>query len=149
MTKRDEIDDLSKRVAQLEAQLAAAEPLLRDTNRLAALAEQANRLNQATESALRDLREQAEPLGIGKPRFEVALRTVYLADTPGYVSMVFRSGRTGTVQILAGPTDPPTEPVSFPGDSYVGGFIRRGEFWTVSVRSSGNPAFQGTFTPIP
>lgn len=144
MAKRDEIDMLTRRVTQLESQLAAAEPLLRDANHLAALAEQANRLNHATESALRDLLEQSP--GIGKPRFEVALNTVYLADSPGYVSMVFRSGRTGSVQILAGPTDPPTEPVSFPGDTYVGGFIRRGEFWTVST--PGKPAFQGTFTPI-
>jgi hypothetical protein len=37
--------------------------------------------------------------------------------------------------------------VSFPGDTYVGGFIRRGEFWT--VYSSGKPAFMGTFTPVP
>ncbi len=147
MTKRDEIDMLTRRVSQLESQLAAAEPLLRDTNHLTALAEQANRLNHATEAALRDLLEQTAHVGIGRPRFEVALNTVYRADHPGYVSMVFRGGRTGSVQILAGPTDPPTEPVSFPGDSYVGGFVRRGEFWMVS--SSGKPGFRGTFTPIP
>ena len=149
MTKRDEIDRLTTRVTQLESQLAqvlaAVGPLVSDTNHLTALAQQASRLNHATEAALRDLLEQ--PTGIGRPRFEVALNTVYRADYPGYVSMVFRSGRTGSVQILAGPTDPPTEPVSFPGDTYVGGFIRRGEFWTVS--SSGRPAFKGTFTPIP
>lgn len=154
MSKRDEIDMLTRRVTQLEAELAqltqmlaAAEPLLRNTNHLTDLAEQANHLNQAAQSTLRDLREQAAPLGIGKVRFEVALNTVYHADTPGYVSMVFVGGRTGLVQILAGPTDPPTQPVSFPGGEYVSGFIRRGEYWMASCLGRGLAAFKGIFTP--
>lgn len=157
MAKRDELERLNVRIGQLEGQLAAfarilavAEPVLRDANRLTELAEQANRLSQAAETKLGMLAERADVAGIGKPRFPVALSTVYFAETPGYVSMVFYSGRTGAVQVLAGPTDQPTEPVSFPGDQYVGGFIRRGEYWRVEPLQAGGtrPDFEGIFTPL-
>jgi hypothetical protein len=156
VARHAEIDALTRRVQQLEGQLAqlthilaAAEPLLRDTNRLTELADYAGRLNEGIEAKLRDLRDQALPQGIGGPRFEVRLNTVYHADSPGYVSMVFYSGSTGAVRILAGPDDRPSEPVSFPGDQYVGGFIRRGEYWMVTpLRPGSSPSFDGIFTPL-
>jgi hypothetical protein len=156
VSKQAEIDALTRRVGHLEGQLArlaqilaVAEPVLRDTNHLTALADEARRLGQSAEAKLRDLREQAAPHGIGAARFEVALNTVYRAGTPGYVSMVFFAGHTGPVQVFAGPTDPPTGVASFRGDQYVGAFIRRGEYWTVtSVWPGEPPSFSGVFTPL-
>lgn len=156
MSKRREIATPAKRVSELEGQLprmarilGGAEPVLRDAHHLAERAEHADRLHRSTESKLRDLPARTAPLGIGKPRFTIAVDTVYFADAPGYVSMVFFSERTGPVQILAGPDDPPTEPVSFRGDQYVGGFIRSGEYWKVETFRPADPAsFDGIFTPL-
>lgn len=116
MTKREDIDLLTKRVAELEAQIA--------------------RLSGAA-------------FGVGGRRFDITLNTVYRAEADGHVSVTFVGGFTGRVQILAGRTDPPTEPVCFPGDEYVSGLIRRGEYWMVATVPPGRkPAFRGIFTPL-
>lgn len=129
-------------MTQLSGQLA-------DIARLKELAEEAARLNAATEASLRTLRETARPLGVGAKRFDIKLNTVYHAASDGHVSVVFVGGFTGRVQILAGPTAKPSEPVSFPGDEYVSGLIRRGEYWTVATIPPGRkPAFRGIFTPL-
>jgi hypothetical protein len=73
------------------------------------------------------LRDTARPLGVGAKRFDIKLNTVYHATSDGHVSVVFVGGFTGRVQILAGRTAKPSEPVSFPGDEYVSGLIRRGD----------------------
>jgi hypothetical protein len=151
VSKREDIDLLTKRVAELEQQVARLSDQLghADSVRLTELAEEASRLNAATEAGLRTLRERAAPLGVGGPRFDIKLNTVYRAEADGHVSVTFVGGFTGRVQILAGRTNPPAEPVSFPGDEYVSGLIRRGEYWTVATVPPGRkPAFRGIFTPL-
>ena len=82
-------------------------------------------------------------------RFDIKLNTVYHAKADGFVSVTFVGGFTGRVQILAGRTDPPTEPVCLPGDEYANGLIRRGEYWMVATIPPGRkPAFRGIFTPL-
>lgn len=149
MSKRDDLDLLTKRVNELEQQVSRLSGQLAAVARMKELAEEAERLNAATEASLRTLRETARPLGVGAKRFDITLNTVYHAESDGHVSVVFVGGFTGRVQILAGRTPKPTEPVSFPGDEYTSGLIRRGEYWTVATIPPGRkPAFRGIFTPL-
>lgn len=149
MSKREDIDLLVKRVTELEQQVTELTDQLGGIARLTELAGEAAELNAATEANLRTLRETATPLGVGGKRFDIKLNTVYHATADGHVSVVFVGGFTGSVQILAGRTAKPTEPVSFPGTEYVSGLIRRGEYWTVATIPPGRkPAFRGIFTPL-
>lgn len=115
--------------------------------RLQALAERAD-------GALRSLEGRATAVGIGKPRFQASLDTVYHAGEFGYVAVYFVGGRTARVRLLVGPESPPTTSVGYADssadlNSYVGGVVRPGEFWMVATHRPGmTTGFECVFTPL-
>ncbi|MCE6996740.1 hypothetical protein LZG04_18295 [Saccharothrix sp. S26] len=130
------------------------------TNLLGALADDGERyarlheLAERTDGALRSLEGRAARAGIGLPRFQAALDTVYQAETYGYVAVYFVGGRTARVRLLVGPQSPPTTSVGYADsgsdiNSYIGGVVRPGEFWLVATHRPGMRAgFECVFTPL-
>lgn len=138
------VQELEARVERLAGLLG---PLLDDEDRHARLTDLATR----AEGALRALETRAEPMGVGAPRFEAALDTVYRATTFGYVAVYFVGGRTGRVRLLIGPQSPPTTSVGYAnaGNSYMGGFVRPGEYWMAATHRPGKKCgFECIFTPL-
>ncbi|MEU4443435.1 hypothetical protein AB0K14_08135 [Actinosynnema sp. NPDC050801] len=88
--------------------------------------------------------------GIGLPRFQAALDTVYQATTFGYVAVYFVTGRTARVRLLVGPESPPTTSVGYVSSyGYVGGVVRPGEFWMAATHKPGlRTGYECVFTPM-
>lgn len=141
------VQELEGRVERLTRSLGA---LLEDEDRYARLAD----LSERTGAALRALEGRAEQAGIGEPRFEAALDTVYRATTYGYVAVYFVGGRTARMRLLVGPQSPPTTSVGYANsgsdiNSYMGGIVRPGEYWMAATHSTGMKAgFECIFTPL-
>ncbi|HEX6356107.1 hypothetical protein [Actinophytocola sp.] len=141
------VQELEGRVERLSARLGT---LLDDEDRHARLIEMTTR----AEGALRSLRELTEPAGVGEPRFEAALDTVYRAKTYGYVAVYFVGGRTARMRLLVGPQSPPTTSVGYANsgseiNSYMGGVVRPGEYWMAATHRTGMKAgFECIFTPL-
>ncbi|WP_433264322.1 hypothetical protein ACQPZF_34720 [Actinosynnema sp. CS-041913] len=141
------VSELERQVRALSAQVEAARPLLADAARVEALTSSAR-------SALTALENRAEPLGIGRPRFDGKLDTVYRADVLGFVAVYVGVGRTADVRLLVGRENPPTECVGVldtggERNSYAGAIVRPGEHWlAASTRPDANPAFVVHFTPL-
>lgn len=141
------IQELEGRVERLTGLLGN---LLDEDDRHARLTDLAER----TGAALRTLETRAESAGIGQPRFEAALDTVYRAKTHGYVALYFVGGRTARMQLLVGPQSPPTTSIgkASPGseiNSYIGGIVRPGEYWMAATHRPGMKAgFECIFTPL-
>jgi hypothetical protein len=150
--KRDEalharVQELEGRIERLTGLLG---PMLDDEerqSRLRALAERADGL-------LRSLETRAKPAGIGAPRFEADLDTVYQAETYGYVAVYFVGGRTARMRLLVGPQSPPTTSVGYANssgeiNSYMGGIVRPDEYWMAATHHTGMKAgFECIFTPL-
>lgn len=152
MASRDEalyarIQELEGRVERMTGLLGN---LLDDEDRHARLTDLAER----TGSALRALETRADTVGVGKPRFEARLDTVYHATTYGYVACYFVGGRTARVRLLVGPQAPPTTSVGYANssaeiNSYLGGIVRPGEYWMAATHKPGmNAGFECIFTPL-
>jgi len=151
VTSRDKalharVQELEGRVERLTGLLGA---LLDDEDRHARLTDLAER----TGTALRALESRAESVGIGEPRFEAALDTVYRAKTHGYVAVYFVGGRTARMRLLVGPQSPPTTSVGYASgaeiNSYMGGIVRPGEYWMAATHKPGMRAgFECVFTPL-
>jgi hypothetical protein len=141
------VQELEGRVEHLTTRMGA---LLDDEDRHARLTELATR----AEGTLRALEALAEPVGVGEPRFEAALDTVYRATTYGYVSVYFVGGRTARMRLLVGPQSPPTTSVGYANssgeiNSYMGGIVRPGEYWMAATHRTGiNAGFECIFTPL-
>jgi hypothetical protein len=140
------IVELERVVQTLAAQVDAARPLLADTTRLQALTARAEAAAEALAA-----RTVPVPLGAG---FEGQIDTLYRAEVTGFVAVYFVTGRTAKVQLLVGPSDPPTRVVGVVDSrgsqqSYAGGIVRAGEYW-VAASSSRRPNlnFQVHFTPL-
>lgn len=124
--------------------------LLDDEDRHARLTDLAER----TGAALRALEARADAMGIGTPRFEAALDTVYQAPTFGYVAVYFVGGRTARMRLLVGPANPPTTSVGYANsggeiNSYMGTIVRPGEYWMAGTHRAGmNAGFECIFTPL-
>lgn len=88
------------------------------------------------------------------PRWHPELNTIYRAETLEHLSVAFLGGRTGTVEVLVGDVDPPTELAGTLEAHSIGAtlgvILRPGEFWmlvagtnrrgtTVSVSSTVTP----------
>lgn len=87
------------------------------------------------------------------PRTRPAFDTVYQAEATGYVSVFFAGGRTDVLQLLVGPEDPPGECICEANtrnglNTYIGGIVREGEYWTVVARNGARSGFQCVFTPL-
>ncbi|PSL53756.1 hypothetical protein B0I31_108203 [Saccharothrix carnea] len=149
---RDEA--LYARVLELEGRVERLTGLLGklsdDEERYARLHELAER----ADGALLSLEGRAAAAGIGEPRFQATLDTIYRARTFGYVAVYFVGGRTARVRLLVGPESPPTVSVgcadsSSDLNSYIGGVVRPGEFWTASTPRPGQKTgFECVFTPL-
>jgi hypothetical protein len=141
------IQELEGRVERLTGLLGT---LLEDEERYTRLTELAERAG----TALHTLEGKAAPLGIGGERFEAALDTVYHATTPGYVAVYFVGGRTARVHLLVGRQSPPATSVGYANsgaeiNSYIGGLIRRGEYWMAATHNPGMKAgYECIFTPL-
>jgi hypothetical protein len=141
------MQELEGRVERLTGLLGN---LLDDEDRHARLTDLAER----TGAALRALETRADLVGIGEPRFEAALDTVYRAKTHGYVAIYFVGGRTATTRLLVGPQSPPTTSVGHANsssaiNSYIGGIVRPGEYWMAATHRPGMKAgFECVFTPL-
>jgi hypothetical protein len=157
---KDELNALQERVAQLEAHIAQltaavapARALLDDSRRLEELGERAARLSAAADSALLGIQQLATSTGVALPRTRPAFNTVYQAEATGYVSLFFTGGRTDILQLLAGPDNPPTECICEANtrndlNSYAGGIVRKGEYWTVVSRTGLRSGVECVFTPL-
>ncbi|MFE2753262.1 hypothetical protein ACFXGA_14825 [Actinosynnema sp. NPDC059335] len=149
---RDEA--LYARVLELEGRVERLGTLLgalsEDQERYARLHELAER----ADGALRSLEGRAAGAGVGEPRFQAALDTVYRARTFGYVAVFFVGGRTARMRLLVGPQSPPTTSIgqadsSADLNSYMGGVVRPGEFWMAATHRPGIKAgFECVFTPL-
>lgn len=141
------IQELEGRVERLTTLLGN---LLDEDDRHARLTDLAER----TGAALRALETRAESAGIGEPRFEAALDTVYRARTYGYVAVYFVGGRTARMRLLVGPQSPPTTSIGYANsgsdiNSYMGGVVRPGEYWMAATHHAGMKAgFECIFTPL-
>lgn len=156
----DQIEALQAQVAQLQAQVerlalenATIRPLLDDTLRLRDLAAEADRLRQSAETALAALRQLSATEHVAQERYTVDFNLVYQAECTGYVSAYFDSGFTDTVQLLVGPSDPPTERVCEANtgndiNSYAGTVVRKGEYWMVKSKRGARSGFMCVFTPL-
>jgi len=151
----DRIAELDNRVRQLTELVAPAQALLDDSRRLEEMAGQAKRLSAAADTALQTLSERAEAAGVGQPRTRPAPGVVHRAEVTGYVSVFFTGGRTDTLRLLVGWDDPPTECVSEANtfndlNSYAGGIVRKGEYWTLAGTHTGKKSFgfECVFTPL-
>lgn len=141
-------DVLHSRVQELEARVKyltdVVGTLLQDEERHTRLTE----LTARADGALRALEARAASVGVGEPRFQAALDTVYQAKTSGYVAVYFVGGRTARMRLLVGPQNPPTTSVGHT-DSYVSGVVRPGEFWMAATPRPGMKAgFKCVFTPL-
>lgn len=151
----DRIAELEQRVGQLSDMVASARALLDDTRRLEDLTEHARRLSAAADTALPGIRERTTAAGVGLPRVRPAIGVVHRAEVTGYVSVFFTGGRTDTLRLLAGWDDPPTECVCEANtfndlNSYAGGIVRMGEYWTLAGTHTGKKSFgyECVFTPL-
>jgi hypothetical protein len=141
------VQELEGRVERLTGLLGT---LLDDGDRHARLTELAER----AEGALRALEARSGAVGIGEPRFQAALDTVYQAKTFGYVAVYFVGGRTARMRLLIGPQNPPTASAGSASassgvNSYIGGVVRPGEYWMAATHRPGLKAgFECVFTPI-
>ena len=140
------IVELERMVQVLAAQVDVVRPLLGDTARLESLAVRAEAAVRALEA-----RGVSVPLGEG---FEGRIDTLYQAGVTGFVAVYFVTGRTAKVQLLVGPSNPPTRVVGVVDsrgthDSYAGGIVRAGEYW-MAASNSGRPNldFRVHFTPL-
>ncbi|TQM79570.1 hypothetical protein FHX81_1879 [Saccharothrix saharensis] len=111
-------------------------------------------LAERTDGALRSLEARAASVGVGQPRFQAALDTVYHAKTFGYVAVFFVGGRTSRLRLLVGTANPPETSVGYADssadlNSYMGVVVRPGEYWMVSSPRPGREyGFECVFTPI-
>jgi hypothetical protein len=141
------VQELEGRVERLTNLLGG---LLEDDDRYARLTDLAER----TGAALRTLESRGTEAGIGGPRFEAALDTVYHAKTYGYIACYFVGGRTARMRLLVGPQDPPTTSVGYANagaeiNSYMGAVVRPGESWLAATHKPGLKAgFECVFTPL-
>lgn len=141
------MQELEGRVERLTGLLGN---LLDDEDRHARLTD----LTERTGAALRALETRAEAVGIGGPRFEAALDTVYHARTHGYVAVYFVGGRTARMRLLVGRQSPPTTSIGYANssseiNSYMGGIVRPGEYWMAATHHPGMKAgFECVFTPL-
>ncbi|MEV0680331.1 hypothetical protein AB0I60_27825 [Actinosynnema sp. NPDC050436] len=141
------VAELEHQVATLSSAVEALRPLLADTTRVAELTRAAN-------SAVSALEGRATPLGIGRPRTDGQLNTLYRADVPGFVAVYVDAGLTSDVRLLVGPHNPPTECVGVldtggERNCYAGTVVRPGEYWIAeSSRTTPNPSFKVHFTPL-
>ncbi|WP_033438151.1 hypothetical protein [Saccharothrix sp. NRRL B-16314] len=141
------VQELEGRVERLTGLLGT---LLDDGDRHARLIELAER----AEGALRALEARSGLMGIGEPRFQAALDTVYQAKTFGYVAVYFVGGRTARVRLLIGPHNPPDTSVGCANsgsdiNSYIGGIVRPGEYWMAATHRPGlKSGFECLFTPL-
>jgi hypothetical protein len=68
-------------------------------------------------------------------RWKPRLNVVYTADRPTYVTAQYTGGFSGSVSLLVGPDDVPTQRVgelSPVFNSFVAALVRAGERWTLS-----------------
>jgi hypothetical protein len=136
------MQELEGRVERLTGLLGN---LLDDEDRHARLTD----LTERTGAALRALETRAEAVGVGEPRFEAALDTVYRARSHGYVAVYFVGGRTAQMRLLVGPRNPPTTSIGSANNSYMGGIVRPGEYWMAATHRPGLKAgFECIFTPL-
>jgi len=149
------VEELENRVRQLTDLVAPARALLEDSQKLEEMAGQAKRLSAAADTALQTLSERAKAAGVGQPRTRPAPGVVHRAEVTGYVSVFFTGGRTDTLRLLVGRDDPPTECVSEANtfndlNSYAGGIVRKGEYWTLAGTHTGKKSFgfECVFTPL-
>jgi hypothetical protein len=150
---QERIEQLEERIRQLTATVAPARALLDDSRRLEDLTERAGQLSAAADKALLGLQERATSAGVGLPRSRPAMGVVHRAEVTGYVSLYFTGGRTTSVRLLAGWDDPPTECICEANNrndlnSYAGGIVRKGEYWTVDSKLDGRSGFKCVFTPL-
>jgi hypothetical protein len=152
---QDRIAELEQRVGQLTEMVAPARALLDDTQRLEDLTERARRLSAAADTALPGIRERTTAADVGLPRVRPAFGVVHRAEVTGYVSVFFTGGRTDTLRLLVGWNDPPTECVCEANtfnelNSYAGGIVRKGEYWTLAGTHTGKKSFgyECVFTPL-
>jgi hypothetical protein len=98
-----------------------------------------------------DARTVPVPVGEG---FEGRIDTLYQAEATGFVAVYFVTGRTAKVQLLVGPSNPPTRVVGVVDSrgshhAYAGGIVRAGEYWTAASNSRRpNLNFRVHFTPL-
>jgi hypothetical protein len=142
---QDRIEQLEKHVAELAETMTAARAMLADSRRLDELAARAGQLSAGADAALLALGERAAASGVGLPRLRPALGAVHRAEATG--------GRTGTLRLLAGWEDPPTECICETNtrndlNSYAGGVVRKGEYWTVAGKHPEGSGYECVFTPL-
>jgi hypothetical protein len=152
---QERVEDLENRVAPLTEMVAPARALLDDTWRLEDLAERAKRLSAAADAPLAGVGERAAAAGMAQDRVRPALDVVHRAEVTGYVSVFFTGGRTDTLRLLVGWSDPPTECVCEANafsdlNSYAGGIVRKGEYWTLAGTHTGKKSsgYECVFTPL-
>lgn len=147
------IERLEQHVARLSGAMMAAGPLLADSRRLEELAGRAGQLSAAADGALAALGERAAAAGVGLPRSRPDFGTVHRAEATGYVSAYFVGGWNDKLRLLVGWDDPPTECICEANttndlNSYVGGIVRKGEYWTIACKRPTKLGFECVFTPL-
>lgn len=121
---------------------------LDDARQVAAIKAEVAALLDQVRSAAAEARGAA-----GQRRFRSDLNVIHHAQATGYVSIFFNGGRTDRVKLMVGATDPPTEVVSELNcrndiNSYAGGVVRQGEFWTAKSEVGKNSGVECVFTPF-
>ncbi len=119
---------------------------LADAQEVSALKEQILQLRQ-------ELQQQVNKNGARQRRTRASLNQVHHADETGYVALYFIGGRTDTVQLLMGPTNPPEICVSELNcqagiNSYAGGVVRQGEYWMAESALGEDSGVRCCYTPF-
>jgi hypothetical protein len=99
------------------------------------------------------LRERATAAGVGLPRVRLDFGAVHRAEVTGYVSLYFVGGRTNKMRLLVGWNDPPADCIGEVNttngeQTYAGGIVRQGEYWTVASNHGNRSGFECVFTPL-
>ncbi|GGQ67971.1 hypothetical protein [Couchioplanes azureus] len=147
------LDRMEEQLRRVLDQTAGARPLLADAQRLAKLAAEARALSDATATTVEGLQALLAGTGIDRPRLHARVNRVYRAESLGYVAVFFRGGRTDDVRLLVGRDKPPQECIGEANtrnelNSYVGGVIRAGEYWTVEAKFATTSSYGCVFTPL-
>ena len=125
---------------------AALQRSLADAQEASALKERILRLYQ-------ELAQLVDGGGSRQPRTVARLNQVYHAPQTGYVALFFVGGRTDSIELLMGPTNPPEICVSQLDcgagiNSYAGGVVRKGEYWLAESARGEGSGVRCCYTPI-
>ena len=141
---------LSAEVAELRRRTEVLARLADDAGHLERLASEAERLSARAAAAVEGAQTVVGERAVASARFVPAWNVVHRSDGIGLVVAWMSSGRTDQIQLLVGPSDPPTEAISWNEGqgTFVSGAVRPGEYWMLASRVGAGSGWRSIFTPL-